>query len=145
MLWSHTWNFFGNKNFFISKRITSVGSIIFQKNLQRLDPTNIFSLFPEQKVAFTMNFLLVIFLLMYGFCSKSFRKEKRLTSLLFYQANPHISEDKYVEKVFNWSEVHLSEMTCYKIHTLVWQGLLIFVIRHGPLWSTGQKDKNNWF
>jgi len=21
--------------------------------------------------------------------------------------------------VFNWSEVHLSEMTCYKIHTLV--------------------------
>ena len=29
------------------------------------------------------------------------------------------SEDKYVEKVFNWSEVHLSEMTCYKIHTLV--------------------------
>ena len=29
------------------------------------------------------------------------------------------SEDKYVVKVFNWSEVHLSEMTCYKIHTLV--------------------------
>ena len=28
------------------------------------------------------------------------------------------SEDKYVVKVFNWSEVHLSEMTCYKIHTL---------------------------
>ena len=24
----------------------------------------------------------------------------------------------YVEKVFNWSEVHLSEMTCYKIHAL---------------------------
>ena len=24
----------------------------------------------------------------------------------------------YVEKVFNWSEVHFSEMTCYKIHTL---------------------------
>ena len=23
------------------------------------------------------------------------------------------------KKVFNWSEVHLSEMTCYKIHTLV--------------------------
>ena len=33
-------------------------------------------------------------------------------------ANPPKSEDKYVEKVFNWSEVHLSEMTCYKIHTL---------------------------
>ena len=28
------------------------------------------------------------------------------------------SENKYVVKVFNWSEVHLSEMTCYKIHTL---------------------------
>ena len=28
------------------------------------------------------------------------------------------SEDKYVEKVFNWSEVQFSEMTCYKIHTL---------------------------
>ena len=27
-------------------------------------------------------------------------------------------EDKYVVKVFNWSEVHLFEMTCYKIHTL---------------------------
>ena len=26
-------------------------------------------------------------------------------------------DDKYVKKVFNWSEVHLSEMTCYKIHT----------------------------
>ena len=23
-----------------------------------------------------------------------------------------------LKKVFNWSEVHLSEMTCYKIHTL---------------------------
>ena len=28
------------------------------------------------------------------------------------------SEDKYVLKVFNWSEFHLSEMTFYKIHTL---------------------------
>ena len=23
-----------------------------------------------------------------------------------------------LKKVFNWSEVHLSKMTCYKIHTL---------------------------
>ena len=30
------------------------------------------------------------------------------------------SEDKYVVKVFNWSEVHLSEMTCSKIHTLIY-------------------------
>ena len=25
---------------------------------------------------------------------------------------------KMLKKVFNWSEFHLSEMTCYKIHTL---------------------------
>ena len=24
-----------------------------------------------------------------------------------------------LKKVFNWSEVHISEMTCYKIHTLI--------------------------
>ena len=35
-----------------------------------------------------------------------------------HPANPPKSEDKYVEKVFNWSEFHSSEMTCYKIHTL---------------------------
>ena len=35
-----------------------------------------------------------------------------------YVANPPKSEEKYVEKVFNWSEVHLSEMTYNKIHTL---------------------------
>ena len=41
------------------------------------------------------------------------------TPPIFYAiANPPKSEDKYVEKVFNWSKVHLSEMTCYKIHTL---------------------------
>ena len=28
------------------------------------------------------------------------------------------SENKYVVKVFNWLEFHLSEMTCYKIHAL---------------------------
>ena len=38
--------------------------------------------------------------------------------MLLHPANPPKSDDKYVEKVFNWSEVHLSEMTCYKIHTL---------------------------
>ena len=38
---------------------------------------------------------------------------------LLYSAITPKSEDKYVVKVFNWSEVHLSEMTCYKIHTLV--------------------------
>ena len=38
---------------------------------------------------------------------------------LLQSANLPKSEDKYVEKVFNWSEVCLSEMACYKIHTLV--------------------------
>ena len=38
--------------------------------------------------------------------------------LLLYSAITPKREGKYVVKVFNWSEVHLSEMTCYKIHTL---------------------------
>ena len=37
-------------------------------------------------------------------------------------ANPPKSDDKYVEKVFNWSKVHLSKTTCYKIHTLLFLG-----------------------
>ena len=73
------------------------------------------------------------------FVTKSFRKDETLTSwTLLQHICPHFwawllntiaitpkSEDKYVVKVFNWSEVHLSEMTCYKIHTLVfyWQKL----------------------
>ena len=70
--------------------------------------------------------------LKYGFCNKSFRKDEPLTSwTLLQHICPHFwawllntiaitpkSEDKYVEKVFNWSEVHFSEMTCYKIHIL---------------------------
>ena len=45
------------------------------------------------------------------------------------QCTPVI-EEKYVEKVFNWSEVHLSEMTCYKIHTLgpIRKSLLCIII-----------------
>ena len=65
---------------------------------------------------------------LYGFCNKSFRKDEPLTlfqyichhlwvGLLLHPANPPKNDVKYVEKVFNWSEVHLSEMT-YKIHTL---------------------------
>ena len=64
------------------------------------------------------------------FVTKSFRKDETLTSwtllqhicphfwawLLLYSAITPKSEDKYVAKVFNWSEFHLSEMTCYKIH-----------------------------
>ena len=66
------------------------------------------------------------------FVTKSFRKDEilaswntfttYLTSLWAWLLNTIAitpkSEDKYVEKVFNWSEVHLSEMTCSKIHTL---------------------------
>ena len=41
-------------------------------------------------------------------------------------------DEKYVEKSvlhwFNWSEFHLSKMTCYKIHTLAF-GLSEFVFR----------------
>ena len=67
------------------------------------------------------------------FVTKSFRKDETLSSwTLLQHICPHFwawllntiaimpkSEDKYVEKVFNWSEFHLFEMTCYKIHTLV--------------------------
>ena len=42
----------------------------------------------------------------------------RVVGLLGAIAKPSKSEDKYVGKVLNWSEVHLSEMTCYKIHNL---------------------------
>ena len=59
------------------------------------------------------------------FVTKSFRKDETLTSwtlsqhicphfwawLLLSSAITPKSEDKYVVKVFNWSEVHLSEMT----------------------------------
>ena len=58
------------------------------------------------------------------FVTKSFRKDETLTSWTFLQhICPHFwawllntiaitpkSEDKYVVKVFNWSEFHLSEM-----------------------------------
>ena len=71
-------------------------------------------------------------LLKYQFWKKSLRENATLSSLtLFQHICPHFwawlllysaittkSVDKYVVKVFNWSEFHLSEMTCYKIHTL---------------------------
>ena len=66
------------------------------------------------------------------FVTKSFRKNETLTSwTLLQHICPHFwawlpntiaitpkSEDKYVVKVFNWSEVHLSDKTCYKIFNL---------------------------
>ena len=65
----------------------------------------------------------------YGFCNKTFKKDEPLWPVKYfynifvltelYSAITLKSEHKCVVKVFNWSEVHLSEMTCYKIHTLV--------------------------
>ena len=50
--------------------------------------------------------------------SERWASDQLNTFLLLHPANPPKSEDKYVKKVFNWSEVHLSKMTCYKIYTL---------------------------
>ena len=41
-----------------------------------------------------------------------------VSAIALHSAITPKNEDKYVMKVFNWSEVHLSKMTCYKIHTL---------------------------
>ena len=43
------------------------------------------------------------------------------------------SEDKYVVKVFNWPEVKLSEMTGYKIYTLVFNRSQIVIAMARPL------------
>ena len=53
-------------------------------------------------------------LLKYEFYKKSHREDAPLTSWTLFP--PH---QKMGEKVFNWSEVHLSEVTSKKIHTLV--------------------------
>ena len=84
------------------------------------------------------------------FATKSFRKDETLTSwTLLQHICPHFwawllntiavtpkSEDKYVIKVFNWSEFHLSEMTCYKIHTL---NLVDFLSFQCP-WTLAQRQ-----
>ena len=73
------------------------------------------------------------------FVTKSFRKDETLTSL--QHICPHFwawllntiaitpkSEDKYVVKVFNWSEVHLSEMTFFLQNPYFKSNLKIFAI-----------------
>ena len=76
-------------------------------------------------------------LLKYGFCKKSLRKDEPLTSWTLFWAylssllggcnsKPTGGNSKPTQKwwricskkVFNRSEVHLSEVTSYKIHTL---------------------------
>ena len=51
-------------------------------------------------------------LLEYGFYKKSLQKDATLTrsALIWKKSEP---------KVFNWSELHLSTVTSYKIHILV--------------------------
>ena len=41
------------------------------------------------------------------------------SSPIFWLEENLILMTNMLKKVLNWSEVHLSEMTCYKIHTLV--------------------------
>ena len=53
------------------------------------------------------------------FVTESFRKDET--------AITPKSEDKYVVKVFNWSEFIFQKMTCYKIHTLITRIALILV------------------
>ena len=47
--------------------------------------------------------------------------EHKFVIKIRFSSNQNIGEEQYNidEKVFNWSEVHLSELTCNKIHTLV--------------------------
>ena len=52
--------------------------------------------------------------LKYGFCKKSLRKDATLTSSTVVYRYPFV-----MKKVFSWSELHLSEVISYKIHTLV--------------------------
>ena len=66
--------------------------------------------------------------LRYQFWKKSLRKNATvelntftiyLSSHLLYSAITPKSEDKYVEKVFNLTELHFSEVTSFKIGTLI--------------------------
>ena len=59
--------------------------------------------------------------LKYGFCKKSLRKNATLTTwtLSSFFPDQHWSGKKVRKKVFNWSELHFSEVTFYKIHILI--------------------------
>ena len=48
-----------------------------------------------------------------------------------HPANPPKSDAKYVEKVFNWSEVHLSKMTWDKFHTLMVMAIRVVEFSNG--------------
>ena len=94
------------------------------------------------------------------FVTKSFLKDETLTSwtllqhicphfwawLLLYSAITPKGEDKYVVNVFNWSEVHLSEMNCYKIYTLeTWPQLIksfMFRYLNVPMTSSLGRSSN---
>ena len=55
---------------------------------------------------------------------------------------PPKSEDKYIEKVFKWSEVHLSEVTFYKNHTLT--VLLSIPLNKLPVWRMRMRFFLTW-
>ena len=64
-------------------------------------------------------FKLLLRLLNYGFCKKSLLKDATLKS--WTQKGTCSTYSRYlfaVKKVFNFSELHLSEVTSYKIHIL---------------------------
>ena len=63
-------------------------------------------------------------LLKYGFCMKLLRKNATLNSwtLFFFKKKVPVVLYRYLfvkKKVFNYSELHFSEVISYKIHTLV--------------------------
>ena len=108
------------------------------------------------------------------FVTKSFRKDETLTSLtllqhicpnfwawlLLYSAIRPKSEDKYIVKVFNWSEFHLSEMTLLQnpyfsylpppyFQTILLPWLLVFChliefLSTNLNWAIWHTSRNQW-
>ena len=69
--------------------------------------------------------------LKYGFCKKSLRKNETLTSwtlLAHFFSRSVLIWKKSESKVFNWSEFHFSEVTSYKIHTLIYDDFTILYV-----------------
>ena len=66
--------------------------------------------------------------------------------LLLHPANPPKRMTNMLKKVFKWSEVHLSEMTCYKIHTLMggWDGVCEPCIYSCELFSSNIECLNDF-
>ena len=81
--------------------------------------------------------------LKYGFCKKSLRKNATLNSKRLFSSQGTCSTIQvpfWKKKVFNYSELHFSDVTFYKIHTLM---LLFCVSDNVPLLSKYSKLPNN--